>query len=194
MVFGTFYGVVVAGQLANINCIFHLNITLVFLSYHPVVLFGEIASNISSYSLVNSSALVQSPCGAPVSVSKTSLRAFSHLRDIQQLEDDMQLVCFNGTLQIINQFTSVDAVEGFTHNQCTNLFFVVIVLSIINLEVKVCSIFDQFGLEAACNGGISAWSLSLILLMLQATKILWRQERRIISLKFNDGPFTLLGF
>ena len=69
-----------------------------------------------------------------------------------------------------------------------------IVLSIINLEVKVCSIFDQFGLEAACNGGISAWSLSLILLMLQATKILWRQERKIISLKFNDEPFTLLGF
>ena len=69
----------------------------------------------------------------------------------------------------------------------------VIVLSMIRLEVKTCSVVDLFGLQAACDGGISAYSLSLILLVMHATRILRREDSRIIGLRFS-GTFALFGF
>ena len=63
----------------------------------------------------------------------------------------------------------------------------------ISLEVKTCSVVDLFCLKAACDGGISASSLSLILLVIHA-RVLCREESRIIGLRFDGGPFALLGY
>ena len=64
----------------------------------------------------------------------------------------------------------------------------------VSLEAKACSVVDLFGLQAACNGGISASSLSLILLVIHAGRILHREESRIIGLRFDGGPFVLFDF
>ena len=46
MVFGILCGAVAADKLANIVCILHVNTDLVFLSYHEVVMYDEMVSNI----------------------------------------------------------------------------------------------------------------------------------------------------
>ena len=40
-----------------------------------------------------------------------------------------------------------------------------IVLSMISLKVKTCSVVDLFGLQAACDGGISASNQSIMLVL-----------------------------
>ena len=42
--------------------------------------------------------------------------------------------------------------------------------------MKICSVVDRFGLQAACDGGISVSILSLILLMMYAVRVLRRRE------------------
>ena len=78
--------------------------------------------------------------------------------------------------------------------RCTDLFLSVIVLPIISLEGMICSVVDPFGLFATCDDGISASSLSLILMMMHAVRILLREERKIIGLMFDGEPFALFVF
>ena len=45
MVLENLYGAVVASWFANVVCILHVDINLVFLSHHVVALFGEMVRN-----------------------------------------------------------------------------------------------------------------------------------------------------
>ena len=54
------------------------------------------------------------------------------------------------------------------------------------------AVVDQFGLKAACDGAISTFSLSFILLGIHAARILLMEESRIIGLRFDGAPFALL--
>ena len=56
------------------------------------------------------------------------------------------------------------------------------------------AVVDLFGLSAACDGGISTFSLSLILLGIYAARILRKEESRIIGLGFDGRLFGLFGF
>ena len=64
----------------------------------------------------------------------------------------------------------------------------------ISVEVKTCLAVDLLRPEDACDGSISASSLSLILLVIHAARILRREESRIIGLRFDGRPFALFGF
>ena len=78
--------------------------------------------------------------------------------------------------------------------RCADSILALIALSIISLGVKICSVVDQCNLWAACDDGISAFSLSLNLFMVYTAGILGREERRIIFLRFDGGSFALSGF
>ena len=69
-----------------------------------------------------------------------------------------------------------------------------LVASMIRWASSFLAVVDLFGLSAACDGGISTFSLSLILLGIHAARILRKGESGIIGLRFDGGPFTLFGF
>ena len=92
----------------------------------------------------------------------------------------MQLVCFDGISQILNQFISVDAVERFAlikHNQMYWFLSFYDGSFNINLEVKICSIVDGFGLQVACDSGMSVLSLSLTVLMMRVLGQFYGERR-----------------
>ena len=64
--------------------------------------------------------------------------------------------------------------------------------SMIRRSDSFLAVVDLLGLKAACDGVISALSLSFILLGIHAVRILLREESRIIGLRFYGGPFALL--
>ena len=69
-----------------------------------------------------------------------------------------------------------------------------LVASMIRWASSFLAVVDLFGLSAACDGGISTFSLSLILLVIYVARILRKEESRIIDLGFDGGPFALFGF
>ena len=69
-----------------------------------------------------------------------------------------------------------------------------IVLSIISLVANTCSIVDLFLRYAAWDMGIAESHLELILFVIQSANIFLRTDKRIISQRFDVGPFVFPGF
>ena len=124
-----------------------------------------------------------------MSVSKDSLKAFSHPTETETFSSVEMICCSSASMLFRKSSISLfllmqpNALLISSIIWCTDSFFAVIVLSI---SVKICSIIDQFGLKAARDGSISASSLSLILLVMHAVRMLQREERLITGLRF-DG-------
>lgn len=95
---------------------------------------------------------MQSPCGAPVSVLKTQLRAFSYLIDsetfssLEMIRSSSASMVFRRSSISLFLLMQSNAVLLSSVIRCTGSFLAMMVVSIISLEVKICSVVDRFGL------------------------------------------------